>query len=489
VNTLAKLIILISFFPLTSFSQNWQWEKDEGSPSGNDKGYSICTDGAGNCYMAGNSMGIGLISKYNSSGVNVWSFYVPNPSFYGGASICYFSNYIYYATDSLGRTFVSKYDLNGNFIWEINCGLGMAFGITPDNFGNLYVTGSGAFLVKVDTAGNMIWRKQNIYARGNSISADPIGNIYVTGYFSDTAIFDAHTVTALGNQDIFIAKFDSSGICHWVKRAGGNHIGNWFSEDDGYGIVADTSGYLYVTGSYVDTADFNSFTLASPNPNSSDVFLAKYDTSGNAIWVQQATGNSDQEGRCIAIDYQGNVLIGGSYVPDLYFNSYQLNGWGNYDAFVAKYDPNGNFISVISAGGATWNEYVYGICADNTGNIFVSGSFSDVAYFDADSLVSYGNYDIFIGKIDFTTGITEQVQNFSVNVFPNPAITSTTFQMNGLIGSKTIIIYDQLGKEIWRKETNENQIEFSVENLAAGLYFYRVEQKGEASANGKFIIR
>jgi hypothetical protein len=482
-----KIILIFCFFPFILFSQNWQWEKSYGDPMGSDKGYAICTDGTGNCYMAGNSMHIGFISKYNSSGINVWSFYVPNPSFYGGVAICYFSNYIYYTTDSLGNAFVSKYDLNGNLIWKTSCGFGTTFGITPDNFGHLYITGAGTSLIKLDTSGNILWNRNNLFPRGNSITTDLVGNIYVTGYFSDTTAFDMDTITALGNQDIFIAKYNSSGNCVWAKRAGGNYSGNLYSDDVGYAVVADTLGYLYVTGSFVDTADFNSFTITNPYPNTADVFLSKYDTSGNVMWVKQATGASDQEGRCIAIDYQGNILIGGSYVPALYFNSYQLNGWGNYDAFVAKYDSNGNYISVISAGSTAWNEYVYGICADNSGNIFVSGSFSDVAHFDADSLVSQGYYDMFVGKIDFTTGMEEQSQSISVNVFPNPATTNVTFQMDKLKGNKTIVIYDQLGKEIWRKETTENQIEFSTENFATGLYFYRIESERKF-AQGKFVV-
>jgi hypothetical protein len=98
-----------------------------------------------------------------------------------------------------------------------------------------------------------------------------------------------------------------------------------------------------------------------------------------------------------------------------------------------------------------------------------------------------GNYVDTCGAIN--TGISEyNISNSTVCVFPNPAATSTTFKMGNLEGNKTVIIYDQLGKEIWRKETAENEIEFSTEGFAAGLYFYRVEQNGEYKTGGKIIV-
>lgn len=86
--------------------------------------------------------------------------------------------------------------------------------------------------------------------------------------------------------------------------------------------------------------------------------------------------------------------------------------------------------------------------------------------------------------------INENVStNFTVTVFPNPATTNATFQFTGSDGNKMLVIYDQLGKEIWRKEAPQNQIEFSTEGFASGLYFYRVEKEEEIKIFGKLIIQ
>lgn len=89
-------------------------------------------------------------------------------------------------------------------------------------------------------------------------------------------------------------------------------------------------------------------------------------------------------------------------------------------------------------------------------------------------LISVTEREIIINVYSLTSIHEEQTQIFSVLVFPNPVKTNTTFQITGSDENKTLIIFDQIGKEIWRKETDENQIEFFVENFAMGLYYYQV---------------
>ncbi len=56
------------------------------------------------------------------------------------------------------------------------------------------------------------------------ITTDANGDILVTGQFSNTCVFDTTLVTSVGGDDIFIAKYNTSGDLLWVKAAGG--IGN-----------------------------------------------------------------------------------------------------------------------------------------------------------------------------------------------------------------------------------------------------------------------
>src|SRR5574337_682690 len=347
-----NLLLIFLFLPTLSSSQTWQWVQQEGG-NNNDYIYAISTDSVNNCYIAGRFG----ISKYSYSGSHIWH----DSTTYWSLGVCYLNNRVYTVGDSFGVEIASQYDVNGNLMWQRNFGAGgNAFSkIIQGKSGCLYVAGSGAsFLSKLDTAGNLAWAK-NSTALANSIFTDNVGNIYLTGYFSGTSHFGGDSLTAVGYQDIFIAKYDSLGNCLWAERAGGNSP-DGYHDDFGWGITADTLGHVYITGSFYGIADFGADTLYGMNAN--DVFVAKYDSSGNELWVKAATGWSDQEGRCITLNAEGNILIGGSFTGEIFFDSFNVDdSCFTYEPFIAKYDPNGNFISVITAHDFSGNAFVRGI--------------------------------------------------------------------------------------------------------------------------------
>ncbi len=491
-----RLVTLFLFLPILSFSQNWQWTKKGDVTSQNSLGakHSICADGMGNCYAAVDSaMQEAKILKYNSLGKKIWQVNLWSGSAKAIASDN--SRYIYVAGDSPSQTMLAKYDTSGTMIWKVNGGKGSCNGISLDNLGSIYLTGKDTnYLKKYDTSGNQLWaRNINAYVEGNSVCVDNLGNCYVTGQFGDTASFGSTFLNAFRMTDIFITKYDSSGNCLWAKRAGGINYNNYsLSRNCANAVIADKLGYIYITGSFIDTADFDSFTLIASGANSysgNDLFLAKYDANGNALWVKQAINNSDQEGRCIAIDKQNNVLIGGSFVPSTTFDGVSLTGWGNYDAFVAKYDSYGNFINAIAGGGSWWNEYVYGICTDNLGNTFVTGNFSSkINYFGPDTLVGLG-YTVFVSKInmDVNTGIKEiKNDSFNLNIYPNPSNGFFTVEVDEKINVSEIQLTDLLGNIVLRIPPN-NQTKFKIDNLERGVYILTVIDKNNRTTNRKII--
>jgi hypothetical protein len=137
---------------------------------------------------------------------------------------------------------IGKYDGNGNRIW-MNEQVSEVTEIFHGNMGldkdeNIYVTGyfidtltikdtnytilptgQDYFLSKYDRDGNFIWFKQG-HGKNNwatNLICDSTGDFYVTGGFSDTTQFGNYTLTALGSQDMFLARFDRDGNCYGVK--------------------------------------------------------------------------------------------------------------------------------------------------------------------------------------------------------------------------------------------------------------------------------
>jgi hypothetical protein len=228
---------------------------------------------------------------------------------------------------------------------------------------------------------------------GKGIAVDRSGNAYVTGYFCGTAAFGPTTLTSEGGDDIFIAKLNSSGDFVWAKRAGGKY------DDNGEGIAVDGSGNVYVTGSFWGAASFGSTTLSSVS-NSQDIFGAKLDGSGNWLWVNQAGGSHNDEGFGIAVNECGNVFLTGyiGYGTSA-FGSIELSCNGDDDIFVAKLGDSGNFIWARSAGGSNVDRGLE-IAADGSGNVYVTGYFQNTVDFGSITLSGFAWEDVFIAKLN-----------------------------------------------------------------------------------------
>jgi hypothetical protein len=134
----------------------------------------------------------------------------------------------------------------------------IAFGSTTlTNFGN-----TNAFIAKYGANGNVLWAKSaggNVIDEGQSTSTDGNGNVFITGYFSSPTItFGSILLTNAGNDNVFIAKYDSLGNVIWAKSAGGSSI------DEGQSISTDGNGNVYVSGWFSSpTIAFGSTILTS----------------------------------------------------------------------------------------------------------------------------------------------------------------------------------------------------------------------------------
>lgn len=94
----------------------------------------------------------------------------------------------------------------------------------------------------------------------------------------------------------------------------------------------------------------------------------------------------------------------------------------------------------------------------------------------------------FVDTCGNTTGLSVDIwPERSVLVFPIPATTVINFQLSDIVMSREIIIMDNLGREIWRKETSESILEFPAAEYSNGIYFYSVIANGTVTT-GKFVI-
>jgi hypothetical protein len=274
----------------------------------------------------------------------------------------------------------------------------MGNSIAVDAVGNVYVTGyyqsaifhfgkdtlknagnTDAFIIKFDASGKEAWAKsvgEDGNDAGQSIHTDAANNVFVSGYFQSASItIGVNILTNASNKgtsDIFIVKYDATGNVAWAKSAGGT------SYDFGTGITNDVSGNVLLTGYFkspVLTIGGVTLTNATSDGMVSDIFVAKFDAIGNVLWAKSAGGAADDGSNSICTDATGNVYIAGYFQSTtIAVGGITLTNTGSYDIFIAKYDASGNVAWAKNAWGDSY-DYATGVIADATGNVFVTGYF------------------------------------------------------------------------------------------------------------------
>lgn len=297
-------------------------------------------------------------------------------------------------------------------------GLGacVGFSITTDSNGNVFTTGNfngvidfdpgenvftlnaptslDIYVSKLNPSGNFVWAKQMGGPgtdRGLSISTDLEGNVYTAGVFTFTADFDpgpGNFNLTTQSQDIFISKLDSMGNFIWAKQFSGTSSKNIST------ITTDHFGNIYTTGGFMGTVDFDPgpsvFNLTSNVSNQNDIFICKLDKDGNFIWARQMGGTNADYGYSLSIDAFGNVYTTGNFRGTSDFDPgsgvFNLVSSGNSDIFISKLDSSGNFVWAKRMGGAE-NDGGRGITTDLNGSVYVIGDYRDTVDFNPGSAV------------------------------------------------------------------------------------------------------
>src|SRR5262245_55338481 len=112
----------------------------------------------------------------------------------------------------------------------------------------------------------------------------------------------------------------------------------------------------------------------------------------NWEWAKSGLSPDNAEGWSVAADLSNNAYVCGFYQTNLVFSPYVLSAVGSYEAFIAKYDANGNIKwAKSSTGTANSQATALGVSTDASGNSYLAGSFSGTVSFGSNTLASSGN--------------------------------------------------------------------------------------------------
>jgi hypothetical protein len=259
-------------------------------------------------------------------------------------------------------------------------------------------------------------------ATPNAVASDQNGDTIVAGILGGTVNFNprggAVNLTSAGGNggfpDIFVAKYDPSGLLLWAHNYGNG------ATNRGNAVAVDPTGNVYVTGMYTATVNFG--TQAAPHNLSSpgffSVYVLKLDSAGNFVYATSSTGgpgaaNSLNQALAIAVDPAGDAVIGGRFEKVQLFGATTLTAGGFEDVFVAKLSPAGTFSWAKSFSGTTGDlSRVLGVALDPAGNVYSTGFFQGTVNFNPgpgtfnltstndNSVPPAATDDIFLSKLD-----------------------------------------------------------------------------------------
>jgi hypothetical protein len=472
---------------------------------------------------------------------------------------CYLADSVFVSKGSYDF-YISKSDKEGNHIWAQHFG-GSDYDRCIDiiyHKGHLYATGffgqtlyfadtmlistgsQDMFLLDMDLNGSINWmRKIGGTGRdqGFALCTDNDDNLYVTGIFQDTVAIDDLEIVSHGDFDILTAKLDTDGEVLWINTAGGP------GEDLGMTIANDKYNNIYVSGRFNDVAEFADTTvIALGYPN---MFLVKYNSFGEQIWLQTSGGVAAAQGSSSVVDvndhlflsgvftgtaiFGNDTLVANGYSSDIFLGAYDLNGgiiWlksfgsnevdysnalafdddylyfscrfgdevhlpdttiSNLSAQILQFTKSGDIIDIIQVGTYRSNH----ISLDHSSALYVTGQIEYGAeQLFGDSLVSpsYNSGDVYITKISyFHTGIGELFIPETILIYPNPAnhLVNIIFDQNAVV-----TLYNLSGqimhRQILQKESGSAMID--VFNFSPGMYIIAVQSE-RTFISSKLIIQ
>ncbi len=387
---LAVSVALVATATPLARAMELEWIRQLGGPE-SDQGLGVAVNQFGDVFLSGRtSSDLGgphagnsdaFISKYDALGNQIWTRQLGSAEIDIGYDV---------SADPLGHVFVagttwgslggllqgspdaflSKYDSDGALHWVRHLGddITDARGVAADGMGNAYIAGwvrgdlgggvdrspIDAFVAKYDDAGSRLWYRQiSAPAQevlGTDVAVGPDGSVYMSGYTRGAV----QGVNA-GSRDAFLVKYSASGARLWTRQFGTP------SSDRGESVAADGLGNVFVVG---DTEG----DLGGPNAGGPDVFVRKYDATGNLLWTTQFGSGNFEEDLSAAADGLGNV-----YVSGLTWGSLGGPTAGGHDAFLSKLDSSGNLLWLTQLGTAG-SDAASGVGVGVPGKVFIAGS-------------------------------------------------------------------------------------------------------------------
>jgi hypothetical protein len=336
--------------------------------------------------------------------------------------------------------------------------------------------------------------------RISAIGVNPWNEIVITGRYASSFSFGTQSISSVGNDDIFVAKYSASGSFVWVKTFGTTGENDWTSNN----IGIDDAGTIWVESSVGGDNNGQNYPVFYGSPNDSlnlsgnqDFVFCRYSNSGDLLSINAFGTEAYEFSQDYFFDKQtGKSYIAGHHTADTtIFNQDTLIVRGGFaDGFTAIVNPNIYAKNDLHTVSTTTQQMIMVLMNDiypnapvltivqgpTHGNAFVMGG-NHIAY------TATGNYSgndtiryricesnecdeaLLIVENNFATSIAELSNKKQISLYPNPV--STVLNISNLeeTGNK-IIVSNALGQVVFTSENASSLKTIDVSSWTAGLY-------------------
>jgi hypothetical protein len=320
-------------------------------------------------------------------------------------------------TSMNSSAFVAQYATSGALKWLITFGKTGNAGATAvaiDSKNNIIVVGSfsssvdfggqiltaydpnatGAldmFVAKYSQTGSLLWAKafgggQSDQANGVAVGTND--DVFITGYIGiGNATFGTTTVTGAGMQNLAVARITSAGAVTWARSWGNSTV-------TASSLAVDKGNDVAVTGQFSGSTDIGGGTMAATGNYT--VFVAKYSgVDGSCRWAKGFGGSGYNAGCGITTDpTTANIVVTGGYTGSANFGGGPTSASAGEAAFLAGYDPSGNYLWAKTFGGNFGGEISEGraVSMDAHGNLAWAGHMGTSSWFVNGQTIVGGPY-------------------------------------------------------------------------------------------------
>jgi hypothetical protein len=225
---------------------------------------------------------------------------------------------------------------------------------------------------------------------GWDVAVDGKGGLILVGAYRGAIKVGSTSLTSAGGTDILVVGLDAQGKVGWAASLGG------VENDGGHGVAVDAKGNVFVVGTVGGKATFGTKTLASAG--AADAFVARLDAQGKVGWVTSIGGAQADDGRGVAVDTKGGVVVTGGFHTKT-TQGPLLSSKGGDDIFVVRLDAQGKSLWARSFGGSG-SDYGWSAASDGKGGALVTGNFDKSITIGGKQHTSQGSWDGFALRLD-----------------------------------------------------------------------------------------